>query len=410
MNEHKYKLKLPKIETVKLFLKSELGRINRKGYSIEVIHGCLNAYVKRAEAYGNLIERFSTHVMNAPKISKYVHSVRFRLKDPLHLADKLVRKCLDTKKPRKITSRTLFDLKKGITDLGAVRILHLHPKEWKNIHRYLTKKGNMPNGKLVEKIAYVKSEQINTYRGPGLFKRTEVEVSKNGYTSLHYVYETRDVNLGSMYFECQVRTIFEEGWGEIDHQMNYPYKANSIVGGYLASLNATTHTANEIASKLETLWEIPLFVPWDTELRLERSAEFVYCVTPDLSWVANHLSYFVKHVRESEGYFFYFIIKGDARTRQNISKVRDRLKNEGLLGTKVKLTRVPSDKRMIPVISDLLLLENATDLDSHKKECSVSIVGAPPQRSLKREERLDMVIKDKSAVERLREFFEDLKG
>ena len=63
---------------------------------------------------------------------------------------------------------------------------------------------------------------------------------------------------------------FEEGWAEIDHQMNYPDKADCITRGYLSSLNYSTHTANEIAWKLETLKHIPYLSHRYTELRMER--------------------------------------------------------------------------------------------------------------------------------------------
>ena len=39
------------------------------------------------------------------------------------------------------------------------------------------------------------------------------------YRSVHYILKYR-----GMYLEVQVRTLFEEGWGEIDHHILYPYK------------------------------------------------------------------------------------------------------------------------------------------------------------------------------------------
>ena len=94
---------LPSLQEVKRHIKSELRRIESRGYSAEEILACVHLYVNRASAYETLIQQFSTRIQSAPAIADYVHSVRFRLKDPFHLADKLVRKCLDDKRPRNIT-------------------------------------------------------------------------------------------------------------------------------------------------------------------------------------------------------------------------------------------------------------------------------------------------------------------
>lgn len=399
----------PSREDIKRFIKSELGRIQAKDYTLEDIFQCVRAYTNRAGAIQKKIDSFSLQVQSAPGISRYVHSVRTRLKDPYHLADKLVRKCLDSKASRNVTKDVLFDPQKGIHDLGGVRILHLRRKEWKEIHKYFVDPASMEAVQIHEKKAYVKPDQKRYYVGEGLFSDREIGYDEDKkYTSLHYVFRTPDDIHGTIYFECQVRTLFEEGWGEIDHEVNYPEKANAIVGGYLSSLNDSAHTANEIASKLETLKHIPLFVTWASELRLERSADRVYCVTPDLLWVANNLDSFIQHVRDSNGMFEYFVLKSDGVTDQNCTTVTERLAAEDLLNKRVSIHRVPPEKSVVPVIADLLLLENASDPIS-RMERPMSVVGAPAQCEVTQEEHLDMVITDESAVQRMREFFGKLR-
>jgi putative GTP pyrophosphokinase len=402
----------PSFEELRWYIKSELVRIQDRGYSAEEIYDCMKAYDNRKEAYKDLIQRFSVQIQSASNIAAYVHSVRVRLKDMYHLADKLVRKCLD--KGKGITIDKLFT-KEGITDLGGVRILHLRRDEWIHLHDYLVDKDKMPALSLVEKTAYAKPEIQDEYTKEGRFKKdadpekTEIKYDQEKrYTSLHYIFKGYDPIYGELYFECQVRTLFEEGWGEIDHQVNYPYKANSIVGGYLSSLNSTAHTANDIASKLETLSHIPLFVPWETEQKLERSADKVYCVTPDLKWVANNLDTFVGNVKHSGGTFHYFILKDDDAANQNYEDVKRRLESEHLYNVKVFLKNVEKDKSVVPVIADLLLLENASDPVSRKQR-HISVVGAPAQREVSQEEHLDMLITDESAVKRMRKFFERLQ-
>ncbi|MFR4710097.1 MAG: hypothetical protein ACLUAL_00025 [Blautia wexlerae] len=55
---------------------------------------------------------------------------------------------------------------------------------------------------------------------------------------MHYI-----IKYHGVYIEIQVRTLFEEGWGEIDHYMVYPYYQNDALfqqyTGLLNSFNGT---------------------------------------------------------------------------------------------------------------------------------------------------------------------------
>lgn len=53
-----------------------------------------------------------------------------------------------------------------------------------------------------------------------------VEIKESYYTSVHYVVRPR---LDSpLCCEIQVRTLFEEIWGEVDHTLNYPTKSENL--------------------------------------------------------------------------------------------------------------------------------------------------------------------------------------
>ncbi|MNN35933.1 hypothetical protein D3C81_1498010 [compost metagenome] len=53
------------------------------------------------------------------------------------------------------------------------------------------------------------------------------EVRETFYTSVHYVVKPNN-NKNLVCCEIQVRTLFEEIWGEIDHTINYPHETESI--------------------------------------------------------------------------------------------------------------------------------------------------------------------------------------
>lgn len=54
------------------------------------------------------------------------------------------------------------------------------------------------------------------------------EIKDSYYTSVHYVVKPNNSNPNPVCCEIQVRTLFEEIWGEISHSINYPHETNSI--------------------------------------------------------------------------------------------------------------------------------------------------------------------------------------
>lgn len=74
------------------------------------------------------------------------------------------------------------------------------------------------------------------------------------YRSVHYI-----IKYKGAYLEIQVRTLFEEGWGEIDHTVVYPYyQDDKILKEYTEMLNRLSGLADEMGSffnKLKKLEE-----------------------------------------------------------------------------------------------------------------------------------------------------------
>ena len=68
--------------------------------------------------------------------------------------------------------------------------------------------------------------------------------NKKIYRSVHYI-----VKYHGVYIEIQVRTLFEEGWGEIDHHIVYPYYQDDMLfQQYTSLLNRLTGLADEMSS------------------------------------------------------------------------------------------------------------------------------------------------------------------
>lgn len=146
-----------------------------------------------------------------------VHSVKSRLKSNSHLLDKVKRKWPQ----KKISAASLFS---DVNDLAGVRILHLYSQQFSDIHALIMEHIRGGFWALAEKpTAYSWDPDTTDYfKSLGLRARTRGSY----YTSVHYVVKPH--RRTDLTCEIQVRTLFEEVWGEIDHALNYPEPSKNV--------------------------------------------------------------------------------------------------------------------------------------------------------------------------------------
>ena len=165
----------------------------------------------------NTARFFETHpdLTRSPQI---VHSVKSRMKDLQRLREKIQRKSA-TEDP--ITPENIFT---RITDIAGVRVLHLYQAQFPQIHGAITQKLDNQDWTLYErpKAFTWDPESQDFFADHGL----NVEVRESLYTSIHYVIKPRADSPVSC--EIQIRTLFEEIWGEIAHLVNYPVPTDSV--------------------------------------------------------------------------------------------------------------------------------------------------------------------------------------
>ena len=146
-----------------------------------------------------------------------IHSVKARLKDPVHLRAKLKRKAVGRKE---ITASNLFS---NITDFCGARIMHLRRSDFDVIHSaILAHVQNLHWHFAEEPKAYTWDPEYKSYFD-ALGLRNEVKESF--YTSVHYLVRPNPDSIITC--EIQVRSLFEEIWGEVDHELNYPNPTDS---------------------------------------------------------------------------------------------------------------------------------------------------------------------------------------
>lgn len=176
-----------------------------------------------------------------------VHSVRWRVKDPKHLIGKIIRKKAAGKENYKdISVGNYYQI---VTDLVGIRALHLFKDEFQVIH-----------DKLSPLLADKETPVANIRQGDNekfsdLCRKLGFEVNEHpaGYRSIHYVKTVKPLSR-DLHIEIQVRTVFEEGWSEIDHQVRYPNFSDDPLVIYASlMLNRLSGMADEMSTYAKQL-------------------------------------------------------------------------------------------------------------------------------------------------------------
>nr|WP_253817120.1 hypothetical protein [Myxococcus xanthus] len=174
-----------------------------------------------------------------------VHSIKARLKEPEHLIEKIIRKSIDN--PDLVFSKDSY--RSLVTDLVGIRVLHLFKADWAPVHDFIASQWSLAESPEAKVREGDNPDFIAKFEQRGC----KVKKTSAGYRSVHYVIESSP-SRERLLVEIQVRTIFEEGWSEVDHLVRYPYGTVSpIVGSFLDVFNRLAGGADEMASFIKAL-------------------------------------------------------------------------------------------------------------------------------------------------------------
>lgn len=180
-------------------------------------------YLDNRHEYERFLDGVRSYFLHDPELNKspfpIVHSLKYRLKDPEHLKDKLQRKL---ENGEDINENNLFQ---KITDFAGIRVLHLYQGQFLKIHEAIMAIVDAHEWKFVEPpVANTWDPESEAY-----FKSLGLRCNRRDtyYTSIHYLVKPCN-DRSFVCCEIQVRTLFEEIWGEIDHSINYPHPTQSV--------------------------------------------------------------------------------------------------------------------------------------------------------------------------------------
>ncbi|HXM45893.1 MAG TPA: RelA/SpoT domain-containing protein [Bryobacteraceae bacterium] len=191
------------------------------------------------------LQTTATYISERLQLVPAVHSIKVRVKDAEHLVAKIIRKRIE--RPDLIVDLASYD--EHITDRIGIRALHLFKDEWKPIHEFVTNTWDLQETPIAYFRAGDEEAVLRSFTDAGF----NVQQHKLGYRSIHYLIRLQPTKC-KQYAELQVRTIFEEGWSEIDHRVRYPRQSdNPYLSGILNIFNRLAGSADEVGTFVKAL-------------------------------------------------------------------------------------------------------------------------------------------------------------
>jgi len=201
-------------------------------------------HIARTDELRHTADYLSHRLQKLPE----VHSLKLRIKNPEHLIGKIIRK--KSAKPERC-----FDVdsyQQEVTDLIGIRAIHLFKNQWRPIHEFIKNTWELHE----EPIAYVRKGDPQQWVKEFTEVNCKIEEHDAGYRSIHYIIKSQPARCVH-FAELQVRTIFEEGWSEIDHQIRYPcHSDDPHLAEFLTIFNRLAGSADEMGSFIKRFGEL----------------------------------------------------------------------------------------------------------------------------------------------------------
>ncbi len=212
------------------------------------------------EDYSKSLKELETegiYLSNRLQFSEEINSVRWRIKDPIHLLTKIVRKRKEAIKEKNNKSKYLSinvgNYKEIITDLIGLRAIYLFKHHWKIVDTYVCDNFRINKDEDIV-IYHAPEDDLSFYYENGYVKQVngiELKYSRSEkaskYRSTHYII---DANFPHNFkLELQIRSILDEAWGEIDHFLRYPdHQEDAQLKRQMTVLNGAINGCEEIVT------------------------------------------------------------------------------------------------------------------------------------------------------------------
>ena len=194
---------------------------------------------QQAQYFGNILH-----------LGEEINSVKWRVKDPIHLLTKIVRKrkkAINEHQKSPYLEINVTNYKNIIDDLVGIRAIYLFKENWGQVNKFILENFSVCGDENIT-IYHAPDDDLSFYPNDNLsdykYKRVERD---SRYRSTHYI--IKGITPHSYNFELQTRTILDEAWGEIDHHVRYPkFEHHPELKRKMSVLNGAISGCEELTS------------------------------------------------------------------------------------------------------------------------------------------------------------------
>jgi len=198
---------------------------NPSAIELASMRAAVDHFVKHRDRFERYAQILYTNLAGNEALRPYLHSSKYRVKDPEHLFHKLVRMQNQAKAFGQQFEVTPDNLFVTVNDLAGVRLIHLHTDQFSSILPIIAGILDEALYRVLEgPTAKTWDREYQAYFD-SLGVKTEVP-QDSMYTSVHYVIEENSKS--KLRCELQVRTLSEELWSEVSHAVDYPDPTASV--------------------------------------------------------------------------------------------------------------------------------------------------------------------------------------
>ena len=190
--------------------------------SVDALYEIYIDYKKDSDLMEKQAE-YRARILNA---CEEVNSVKWRVKDPLHLIKKIIRKKKNPADNPKYANINVSNYRDIITDLIGLRAIFIFKAHWSLVDEYIFNNLNICSDSIIT-IYHANDDDLTLFPKASLVKKHEgstynykLEQKDSRYRSIHYILQGEKPT--GCKIELQARSILDEAWGEIDHHVRYP--------------------------------------------------------------------------------------------------------------------------------------------------------------------------------------------
>lgn len=213
----------------------------------------LNDYLSNQER----LKYQASYFANILQFGDSVNSVKWRIKDPIHLLQKIVRKRKEAIKEQDKNSKYMTidveNYKNIVNDLIGLRAIYLFKADWYKVNDFILKEFKVCENEPIT-IYYAPNDDLTQIPDNNFIEANNKKYNlkkkvkeKTNYRSTHYLIE--GIPPHNFKFELQTRSILEETWGEIDHYVRYPnFENHSELVRRMSILNGALSACEQMVS------------------------------------------------------------------------------------------------------------------------------------------------------------------